>query len=102
VFDGISVRRRTADVAFAFWGPWKLVQSQEWKLLQHGDKVELFRLADDSAETSDRSAAEPAVVNALRAAATEKLASVGVAERQIKELSSGAVEQLRALGYLPK
>jgi arylsulfatase A-like enzyme len=101
VFDGISVRRRTSESAFAFWGPWTLVQSRDWKLLQHGTAVELFRLPGDAAELHDVATEEPAVVNALRATAVGKLASIGVADREMKDLSSNAVEQLRALGYLP-
>jgi len=101
VFDGISLRSRKSEPAFAFWGPWKLVQTQEWKLLQNGDKTELFHMSD-RAEERDRSADEPSVVETLRAAATAKLASVGVAERDLEPLSSDAIERLRALGYLPK
>lgn len=101
-FDGLKLRQRPPEPAFAFWGPWKLVQDQEWKLLERGETVELFHIGSDRAEEHNRAAEEPAVVDRLRAAAVAKLAGAGVAEKQLKDLSSGAVEQLRALGYLPK
>lgn len=100
--DGLNLRQRPAEPAFAFWGRWKLVQDQDWKLIERGDTVELFHVDSDRAERRDRAAEQPAVVNRLRAAAAEKLARVGVPARQLEDLSSGATEQLRALGYLPQ
>jgi arylsulfatase A-like enzyme len=100
LLDGVSLRQRRAQPVFAFWGPWQLVGTAGWRLIRHGEKVELFRLDSDPAELHDVAATEPDVVRGLTAAGTTKLAAVGSAAHKLESLPSEAVERMRALGYM--
>jgi arylsulfatase A-like enzyme len=100
--EGMNLRQARSEPVFAFWGPWQLVETEEWKLLRHGKQFQLFRLTGDPAELHDVATDEPAVTTKLAAAATAKIAALGTSPRKIESVSSETVERMRALGYLQK
>lgn len=98
--DGRDLAERdSGEPAFAFWQRWQLVRTPDWKLVQRKDVVELYRISEDPKELHDLAASQPEVVASLIAARDEKLASLKASQNEMKRLSTGTAERLRALGY---
>lgn len=80
--------------------PARAVLSDGWKLLEHGNRLELFRIADDPGETTDLAAEFSEVVAALSELLPPLDAGEASGESEERELSREEIESLRALGYI--
>jgi arylsulfatase A len=69
------------------------VRSGDWKLIEHYDdgRLELFNLAEDIGETTDRAAQEPARVAELRGLLEKRRRDIGVQENTANPRYSGAL-----------
>jgi arylsulfatase len=99
-FAGGSLLQPGVDPAFAFWRESQAARTEDWKLLQTGEEVFLFRIDADPEEAHDLSEREPDVVRQLIAARRAKLAEIGQSYGDLKALSDEAVRQMRELGYM--
>jgi tetratricopeptide (TPR) repeat protein len=79
------------------WAPLHALRSDRFKLIE-APRVELYDLADDEAETQDRSADEPARLQAMRRELRALMATrTPSAERTV---DAETAERLAALGYI--
>ena len=87
--------------AMAEAGPmWQGVIQEGWKLIVDGDKDELYYLPEDPGELDDRSAAEPARVEAMREIIKRWEEVTPRGEQGEEDLDADDLKALEALGYL--
>jgi arylsulfatase A-like enzyme len=98
--DGTSLRHGRPDYAFSFWKEWQVARTDNWKLVQRGSDVSLYRLSSDSNELRDVSAESPDVVRRLSDACRKELERLEISAETMEQSSSAVVERMRALGYL--
>jgi arylsulfatase len=98
--DGESLFRHGGRPAFLFWKQWQVVRTAEWKLVQAGDGLLLYRIDQDPGEERDLFAARGDVARSLLAARDARLRAAGASAQELDERSRAAWERLRALGYL--
>jgi arylsulfatase A-like enzyme len=98
--DGRSLFAADERPAFLFWKEWQVARTPEWKLVQTGDHVQLFRVDQDPGETRDVLPERRDVAQTLLRARDERLRATGTSAAELDQRSRAAWEQLRALGYL--
>jgi arylsulfatase A-like enzyme len=98
--DGRSLSAPGERPAFLFWKEWQVVRTPEWKLVQAGGHLQLFRIDQDPGETRDLLAERRDVAETLLRARDERLRAVGRSAAELDQTSRAAWERLRALGYL--
>jgi arylsulfatase A-like enzyme len=98
--EGRSLLRPHDEPAFTFWKEWQVVHTPEWKLVQQGESLRLYRIDEDPGETRDVRAQFPAKATELLQARKRRLQAMGRSAADLQRESSEAVERLRALGYL--
>ncbi len=98
--EGHSLLRAHREPAFSFWQDWQVVYTPEWKLVQQGSNVRLYRIDQDPGETRDVLGEHPAEARRLLQAREGRLKSLGRSAAELERESSAVVERLRALGYL--
>ncbi len=82
------------------WGELRAIIDGDWKYI-HGPRPELFDLAADPREVTDRSDAEPARAASLRDTLTSVLATIAAAAPQAPQAPDVETRRrLEALGYL--
>ncbi len=100
--DGQSLFRRAPRPAFLFWKEWQVVRTREWKLVQAGELVSLYRIDRDPGEARDLIDTQAEVARTLLRARDERLRSAGATAEELDQRSRAAWERLRALGYLSR
>ena len=100
--DGRSLFAPGERPACLFWKEWQVARTPEWKLVQAGEVVQLFRVDQDPGETRDLLPERRDVAETLLRARDERLRAVGATAAELDERSRAAWERLRALGYLAR
>lgn len=98
--DGASLFHRSGRPSFLFWKEWQVVRTPEWKLVQAGNGLLLYRIDRDPGEEHDLFASGGGVARTLLAARDARLRGAGASAQELDERSRAAWERLRALGYL--
>jgi arylsulfatase A-like enzyme len=99
-FDGASLLVDSKDPALTLWHKHKVVLTEKWKLYEFGKEVFLYRINGDPGETKNVAAKHPRVVEELRQAREARLDRIDQNPKEIHQLTTEAVEQMRALGYI--
>ena len=88
--------------AFIFWENKQVVRTQQWKLIRKrdGGRSKLFQIELDPRERNNLASERPEVLRELNNLIETKLLELGLTSQQLEEITSEAVEQMKALGYM--
>jgi arylsulfatase A-like enzyme len=80
--------------------PGRAVVAWPWKLIEHGERPELYKLDDDPAEAHDLAGSMPERVDALRGLLPPGRAAWRSRDSRQRPVTAEERERLRALGYV--
>ncbi len=99
-FDGTSLLTDSNEPALILWNKHKVVRTHEWKLYETENPPQLFRINRDPGELHNVAAKHPEIIKQLRDLRDARLSRISQNEKNIEKLTTEAVEQMRALGYI--